>query len=193
MTQYTEAAFEHRDTPGPRTFDGWIGIPLSAWREVNSNDIPALSDTPLSDDPAGFGGLLATNTTPALQTANGDTDSSLELSWASSNSNAVIFQTPLPPDFDPSSDLVLHINGYVGGTTDDPVMALDTYFNHGDTKVEDTSEAISETTAATYTATIAAADIPTEPYTVTIEVTPGAHTTDELVWVATWLTYTKLP
>lgn len=73
----------------------FIPIPLTSWREVSSNDIPAISDTPLTDDPAGMGGLLAKNTTPNLEFTNGDTDSALRLEWAASNSDPIATQIPL--------------------------------------------------------------------------------------------------
>lgn len=187
------AADRDRLVVGPRTLNGWVPIPLSAWLEVNSDDVPAISDGPLTSDPAGFGGRLATNTTPALQYANGDTDGSLELSWASSNSDPIVAQMPLPRDLDPSNPLELHIVAYMGGATDSPALDLDSYFDVGDTKVSDSDTVDGGVTKTEYVITIAAADIPNYAWTWTGEITPAAHTNDELIVVATWLEYTKLP
>ena len=167
-----------------------IGVPLVNFREVNSNDIPVISDTPLTDDPAGFGGLLAKNTTPILQFANGDTDSSFQLVWAASNNDPVAFQVALPPDLDTAADLAIKFRAIMGGATDTPVVAADTYFNEGDTKVEDNSDALGAAWAE-QTITIAAADIPTGAKTITVELTPGAHTTDALSISSAWLEYTS--
>lgn len=128
-------------------------------------------------------------TTPVLDMLNGDTDSALSLTWAASNNDPVIVQAIIPPDFDVASDLVLHMRGKSGGATDTPVFALDTYFNEGDTKVEDSSAALTASYAE-FIATIAAADIPAGAQTVTIEMTVGAHTTDTAIITAAWIEYT---
>ncbi len=163
---------------------GSIPIPLTAWREITSNDITNAS---------GNGGVLATDTTPTLETVNGDTDGQLRMLWASSNSDAVATQVPLPPDFDPTQDLVLHIRGQVLGSDDEAVMSLDSFFNEGDTKVEDDSVAWNNDVSAIADRpiTIAAADIPSNAATVSLELTPGTHATETLTIYSTWLTYKK--
>ena len=161
-----------------------VNIPLESLREVNSNDIPAISDTPLSSDPAGFGGLLATNTTPALEYVNGDTDSELRVLWASSNNDPVVFQLGLPSDLDASMDMTLSLRGVAGHASDTDGFSLDTYFDTGDTKVSDDTTGFS-TSEGTLTATIAAADIPSGARTMTVELTPDAHTngTIAIYWI----------
>lgn len=124
---------------------------------------------------------LGIATTPAIDMANGDTDSSIEVTWAANNSDAVIFETPLPPGLDVAQDLLINIRAAMGGATDTPVISADTYFNEGDTKVEDDSAAITGTSFAEYTITVAAADIPSGAQKITCELTPGAHTTDTLI------------
>jgi len=128
-------------------------------------------------------------TTPVLDMANGDTDSGLVLTWVASNSDAIIFQVPLPPDIDVASDVVVHIRAKSGGATDTPTIASDAYFNEGDTKVEDVSAALGAAYAEK-TITIAAADVPAGAQTLTVELTPGAHTTDTIVMSAIWVEYT---
>lgn len=154
----------------------FVGIPLATLLETDASNIV---------------GYLGPATTPVLDMANGDTDSALTVTWASSDSTPLLIQIPLPPDFDPSADLVLHIRAAMGGVTDTPTIASDTYFNEGDTKVEDASAAITGTSYAEYTITVAAADIPAGAQTVSIELTPGAHTTDTLLITAAWLEYTR--
>jgi hypothetical protein len=167
-----------------------IGIPLVNVREVDSNDIPALTDTPLSNDPSGFGGLLCKSTTPILEFANGDTDSALQLNWAAGNANPIVFQVPLPGDLDTASDLVLKFRAKMGGGTDTPSIDADSYFNEGDTKVSDASDALGAAWAE-QTITIAAADVPTGAKTLTCELTPQAHGADALLISSMWLEYTS--
>lgn len=135
---------------------------------------------------------LTGSTAPILDMKNGDTDSVIILTWATPNVDAVIFSVALPPDIDTSADVVLHFRAAMESTNDTPTIAADSYFNEGDTKVEDTSAAVTGTSWAEYTITIAAADIPAGAQTLTMELTPGAHGTDALyVNVAMWLEYTR--
>jgi hypothetical protein len=131
---------------------------------------------------------LTGSTTPIRDMANGDTDSGIVLTWAASNSDAIIFQTPLPPDLNPAADVVIHFRAKSGGATDTPTIASDAYFNEGDTKVEDVSAALGAAYAEK-TITIAAADVPAGAQTLTVELTPGAHTTDTIVLSAIWIEY----
>jgi len=94
-------------------------------------------------------------------------------------------------NIDPAKDLVLHMRIVSGGTTDAVGFTVDTFFNEGDTKVVDTSGTNQTTTVAEVTATIAAADIPAGAQTITIGLTPVAHTTDSLAMTAAWLEYSK--
>jgi hypothetical protein len=160
----------------------FIPIPLGACREVGTNDIQNL---------AAHGGILAKDSTPIFEFTNGDTDSALRLHWAASDSNAICFQVPLPPDLDVAADVVIHFRAAMAGTTDIPVIDADTFFNEGDTKVEDASAAVTGVTVAEYTITIAAADVPAGAQTMSCELTPAAHTTDALYVYAMWIEYTK--
>jgi len=159
----------------------FIGIPLVQWREVGTNDIQNL---------AAHGGILAKDSTPILEYTNGDTDSALRLRWAADDVNAIVTQVPLPPDLNAGADLVLHIRAAMAGATNTPVISADSFFNEGDTKVEDDSAAITGATVAEYTITIAAADVPAGAQSLSIELTPGAHAADALYVYATWLEYT---
>ena len=153
----------------------FIPLPLTTFQESDGTNTVA---------------YLSTGTTPTLDLLNGDTDSCLALTWVASNNDAIITSTPLPPDLDVTADLIVHFRGKSGGATDTPVFALDTYFNEGDTKVEDNSAALTASYAE-FIATIAAADVPAGAQTITIEITPGAHTTDTAILTAIWLEYTR--
>jgi hypothetical protein len=132
-------------------------------------------------------GVLSANTTPIFNTFNADTDSAQHLSWVADDVDAVGFQTALP---DRSTDLELHILCEMSGSTpwDSCTIAADTFFDVGDTKVEDTV-VCDDGTVTDRTLTIAAADIPFLAKTVSIELTPGAHANDALYVFALWLEF----
>jgi len=160
---------------------GFVPVPLTSVREVFTNAITNI---------AGNGGVLASDTTPIFQFTNGDTDSALRIHWAASNSDPIIFQVPLPPDLDEAAAVEVHLRAAMAGATDTPVIDADSYFNEGDTKVEDASAALSASVAE-LTISIAAADVPAGAQTFTCELTPGAHTTDALYVYAIWVEYTR--
>lgn len=159
----------------------FIPIALHSLRETTNFDV---------GNAAANGGILASDTTPVLDAINAATDGCQRLLWAASNNDQVTLQIPLPPDFDPANDLVLHMRIVSGGTTDAVGFTVDSFFNEGDTKVVDTSGTNQTTTYAEVIATIAAADIPAGAQTITIGLTPVAHTTDTLALSALWLEYT---
>lgn len=152
--------------------------------------IPVPLESLLETDATNIVARLGVATTPVLDMANGDTDSGLLVTWVASNSDAVLFQVPLPPDLNAGADLVVHLRAKSGGATDTPTIASDAYFNEGDTKVEDVSSALGAAYAENVI-TIANADIPAGAQTLTVELTPGAHTTDTVVLSALWIEYTK--
>jgi len=162
---------------------GTIPVPLATLREVVTNDIT---------DIAANGGLLAKDTTPILEFTNGDTDSALRVNWAASNSDPVVFQAVLPQDIDVSEDITLHTRIASEDTTDAVGFDVDTYFDEGDTKVEDASATNQTATYAEKIATIAASDVPAGAQTITCELTPVAHTTDKMYMTALWLEYTRV-
>jgi hypothetical protein len=100
-----------------------------------------------------------------------------------------MFQTPLPPDLDVASDLVIHMR-ILGGTTDAVGFTSKSHFNEGDTSIADTGTTNQTASYAEKTITIAAADIPAGAQTLTCELTPAAHTTDVLQMSAIWIEYT---
>ena len=164
-----------------RSSQAFLPLPLESWREIASDDIQNL---------AAHGGILAKDSTPILEYTNGDTDSCFRLNWAASDSNPIAIQIPLPPDLNTGAAIVLHFRAKMSGATDTPAIDIDSYFNEGDTKVSDSSAALTSSYAET-TISIAAGDIPSGAQTLTIEFTPQAHTTDAIYVTATWLEYTR--
>jgi hypothetical protein len=160
---------------------GFIDVPLASLRELASNDIVNV---------AGDAGVLAVNSTPILQKVNGATDGAMRLAWAASNNDLVSFQFSVPPDLDDTADVSVKVRAASAGTTDTPTIGVDSWWGFGDTKIADATAAVTGTTIATYTATIAAADVDAAN-TCTINFTPAAHTTDILYVYAIWLEYSK--
>lgn len=169
----------YQDTKSVQCF---VPIPLTTLREASNFDVA---------NAAGNGGVLASDTTPILSAINDATDGCQMLSWAASNNDQVIFQTPLPPDLDETADLVVHFRTKSAGTTDAVGFTVDSFFNEGDTKVTDTSETNQTTSWAEKIATIAAADVPAGAQTLTVGLTPAAHTTDIMYCSAVWLEYKR--
>lgn len=173
-----QEAFQHIQTA-----QAFIPISLMLLRETSNLDVGNL---------AAHGGILASDSTPILEAINAATDGCQRVHWAASDNDQVTFQTALPPDLDVSADVVLHARAAMAGTTDTPTVALASYFNEADTAVADATAAITGTAFAEYTATVAATDVPTGAQTLTVGLTPGAHTTDALYLTALWIEYTRL-
>ena len=172
-----------------------ITIPLTSVREVFTGATGSVTDTPATNQATGgFGSLLCANTTPTLTAINGVTDNAFRLTWTTSNQDPVAFQTAIPPNIDVAADMVLHVRAAMEGVTDTPTIALATYFNEGDTAVADATGAVTGTSYAEYTATIAASDVPAGSQTMTVRLTPGAHATGShaLYVSAIWLEYTGI-
>ncbi len=154
-------------------------VPLATLRETTNMDVGNI---------AANGGLLASDSTPILEAVNGATDGCQRVAWAATNVDQVMFQVPLPPDFDVSSDLEIHIRGLMGGATDTTTSLVSAaYFNEGDTAVADTGSTDFTAAASEVIITIANADIPTGAQTLSIGLTPEAHGTDALYVTAVWL------
>ena len=193
MTQYQDSGWRQVDGAYAQHF--WVPVPFAAMREVVSNDLSGTT----SIGALGSAGLdittvLHKHSTPAFEFANGDTDSALRLAWVGSNSDAVAFQVPLPPHLDPSEDLTVSLYGIMGGTTDSVVVASDAFFDVGDTKVEDNSGTFSGTAAYQQCdITIASSDIPIGARSISVELTPGAHTTDAFYLYSVWVSGKYIP
>lgn len=168
---------------GPRAGVGYIPIPLATLRKITANDII---------NTAGDAGVLAKDTTPILEYVNTSTDGAIRVRWAATVVNHLGFQTALPGDLDPSQPLIMRFIAAMGGASDTPALSVDAYFNVGGTKRTNATAAVTGTSVLQYTATIAAAQIPSLPWTLSAEITPAAHGTDTLLLYALWLEYNRI-
>jgi len=162
--------------------DGIIMLPLSAARELASNEIPAI---------AANMGILCKDSTPNLEAANAGTDQQLQLEWAASNSDVICWDVAYPPDLDPASNITFHAMAKSGGATDTPTLTIGAFEGVGDTDFGGATGALSATLAEV-TRTLAAANVGGPPNNLVVTLTPGAHTTDTVVIQgACWLEYTR--
>lgn len=162
----------------------FIPVSLLNARELATNQI---------GNGAANGGLLASDTTPIIQTASAGSDHMIRINWAATNVDPIAAVVALPPDLDEAANLVFHFRATTGGATDNFVLNMDSWFNEGDTTVADTSAAnISKNgTYAEGTVTVAAADVPAGAQTMAINLYPAAHANDTfLLNAACWLEYT---
>lgn len=161
---------------------GYIPIPLTAVREVVTNDIP---------NTAGDAGVLSSNTSPALARVNGATDPKLRLVWVATNVDPITFDFAYPADLDDASDLTINVVAAMAGATDTPTLAVGYYEGVGDTNAGGNTAAITGTTPALYSRTITAANIAASPIGASIVLTPAAHGTDALYIYSAWVAYTR--
>jgi len=161
---------------------GCVSVPLTSLRETTNFNVGNI---------AANGGVLASDTSPILSAINGATDGCQMLTWAANNNDQVIFQTALSPDLDDTADVVVHFRTKSEGVTDAVGFTVDSFFNEGDTKVVDTSTTNQTASWAEKIATIGNADVPSGAQTLTVGLTPVAHTTDKMYLSAVWIEYTK--
>lgn len=168
--------------------DGHIPLSLTGLREIFSNDIGAAADGAAQ----GSGGILGSDTTPALKRVNGATDKALKVEWAAANVDEVQFDAvPMPPDLDPEKDITIHLLAKMGGSTDTPTIDVQVFDGAGDTEMGGATAALSAALTE-LTVTVAAAGIAGPPSGfLNIALVPGAHGTDALHLHAAWIEYAR--
>lgn len=147
---------------------GFIGIPLTSFREVTSaGDVGNI---------AAIGGVLASDTAPILR---GDAAETFEIFWATGNVDPISTQIVLPPDFDGAQNLTVDL-WVRSGATDAATFTVETGWDGGALVSDSASDAGTKSaTLHKITATVAAADIPNTARLLTLALTPtNAHATD---------------
>lgn len=161
---------------------GFIPLPLSDARELSSN---------ATINAAGNGGLLASDTTPVFQRVNGATDKALRLNWAASNVDEIAWSFAYPPDLDDAQPLEVHFLAAMAGASDTPVLGVAYFEGVGDTNAGGNTAAVTGTSVAEYSVSIAASDIGAAPNFASVSVVPAAHGTDILYVYAAWIEYSR--
>jgi len=163
---------------------GFIPLDLFAARIMSAASI--------FQNTAAVGGILASDSAPSIQRVNAATDQAVRVRWAATVVAELQLPTfPYPPDLDPDNPVSVHLLAAMSGTSDSPVMTVEYFEGVGDTNAGGNTAAITGTTVAEYSVTIAAADIGTHPNFASVSFTPAAHGTDELRLYGAWIEYTK--
>ncbi len=180
---------------------GFIDLPITAARviAVATNEIGAIAvggaNTFGSGGIAGSDGTGATGI--ALARVNAATDKQTRLVFPASGTSLVQWSFVTPPDLDATAALTIKFLARMAGATDTPVLTV-AYFENGagayagDTNAGGNTAAVTGTSLAVYSRAIAAADVAAAPTVVTIDVIPGAHTTDALHLFGAWVEYTRV-
>lgn len=167
------------------TTQAYIPIPLTSLRHVSSGAVGNITAN---------GGVLASDTTPTLTPINGATDATQIVTWAASNNTVVMLQIPLPPDMEyTNSTTGLHFKLSSGGTSNAVGFTVAYYFE-GIGAANSVASGTNQTTSYTeVTALVDSGDLNTASgaQTLTVLLTPVAHTTDTLRLKALWFEYKK--
>lgn len=159
-------------------------IPLDLWtaRLISGNAIQNTTEAGVPDG----------NTSPLLQRVNGATDKQVRLQWAAGQSVEIQFPAiVLPADFDTSLSASVKFLAASSGVSDTPVITVYWFSGIGDTDQGGNSGAVTGTTIAAYSRTIAASAANTQLKPVSIAIAAGTHATDALNVYACWVEYTR--
>ncbi len=134
---------------------------------------------------AAIGGLLASDTTPIYE---GDAAESQDINWAASNSDIIAAHMVLPPDFDGREAVTVEM-WVASGTTDPATFTCETGWDGGTLVSTTVTDGAKSATIHKITATIPASSIPDGPSFLTVELTPGTHTTNAILLYGIRLSY----
>lgn len=163
--------------------EGFLPVPIGILRTSGTEFVSGTSAGSV---------LLATDTTPKIGRINGGTDGAQMITWATGGVDKVFAQLPLPPDFDGSGACYIKARVKANGATNIPSFTVKSLWDEGDTAISDTLAASAATsTWGEISATIAAADIPDAPQTLTFSLTPGAHAANTWHISALWFEYKR--
>lgn len=162
---------------------GFIPLPLTSFRLISSNDIPA-SGTP-------DGGVISQDTAPKLERVNDATDKQLRIAWAATGVVEVTTQFVYPPDLDDASNVEVHILAAMAGATDTPLVGINFWEGVGDSNAGGNTAAITGTSVAEYSVAVSAANVAAAPKPATIGIIPAAHANDALYIYGVWIEYTR--
>jgi len=157
---------------------GTIQLNLTAAREMGSGDYI---------NAAGNGGILASDTTPALAKSNGGS----RATWVATNVDVLSWQTIAPVDFDPTQDLVINMIASMSNTNDTPTIAVGFIEAMSNTDEGGNTSAVSGTTPTQKSVTIAGNTL-TGGNQWNITLTPGAHANDTVRVDAVWIEYQRM-
>lgn len=167
---------------GQSVSSGFIPLPLPLARLIATNDIP---------NTAADAGVLSSNTAPTLARVNAATDKKLRIAWAATGVVPITWNIEYPADLLNGAPLVVNLLCAMGGATDTPTIAVNYFENVGDTNAGGNTAAVTGTSLAKYTRTIAGTDIGAYPAAASVELVPAAHGTDALYLYGAWIEYIR--
>jgi len=174
-----------RGVGGRKPSKGFVPLDITTMREIASDDIQAL---------VAHGGLLSSDSDPALARVNGATDKALRVTWDGTNDTdeAQFAPVAMPHDLDAAQDLTIHFLMAMGGATDTPTVDVQVFDGLGDTEMGGATAAVTGTTITEYSVTVANANVGGPPTGfLNIALVPGVHTTDDLHLYAAWVEYRR--
>ncbi len=167
-----------------KSAQGYIPLPLHAWRLVASSDVPAIAVV------SGNGGNLASDTAPKLIRVSTSTDKCERVLWVASSSIEIFQQFFYPPDMDITATYSLNFR-----------IGKDTNTDATCTFTADLFEGVGDTTRGGATAVLAVAAVTSYTRSITPTaghpnfavacLTPGTHTTDAIYLYEAYVLYTK--
>jgi len=161
-----------------------IPLDVAAAREIAGDAIQNL---------AAHGGLLASDSVPALARVNAATDKALRVVWAATEVDEIQFPpVPKPADLDAGSDVIVRLMISKGTNTDTAaVIDVQAWDGIGDTEMGGNTPALAVATLAEYAVTLANANIAAAPGFLNIGIVPGAHANDIIYLYSALLEYTQ--
>jgi hypothetical protein len=183
---------------------GHIQIPLGSAIEVESNDVPAMSDTEATAG-ENAGGTLARDSDPIYQRVNGATDKQLRIEWAAADVQEVCFPgIVMPPDIAANSAIAVKALLESSGTTDagktidcqavyNPfkggAYAADTEMGGNLVIPDDTN--VNEVSLSLAEADLGGAGVTPHPGVLNLSLVPAAHANDAIHLYGLSLEYTR--
>ena len=149
----------------------FASTPLSSFRKMSSMGVPNL---------AAHGGVLASDSTPALEPINGATNGCQRIKWIAGNTNQIGVTIPLDPDLSREFDIKIYFRIASSGITNAVGFTIAAWFGSSDTALSFTSTTNQTTSYLDVEISIPSSDIERDSRTLSLGLTPVTHATDAL-------------
>lgn len=161
---------------------GTVNLPLDEGRILATSDY---------QNTAATGGLLTSNTIPAILRLSTSSNIAARITWAASNSQELQWVTYAPADLDIRFPVFLSSILSISGVTDGTTVLPTFHFFEGIAGSDIGGAVVGPLTSAPTLKIlgIISAALPVTPWSISI--VPGTHTTDTLRLDALYITYTR--
>jgi hypothetical protein len=157
-----------------------IPLPLFGAREVGASYAPV--------NAAGLGGVLASDTTPAL--SNLTASKEIGAHWAATNVDEIAWNLTTPADFDHTAAMTFKARAKKTGSTDTVAMAVAAYFGENGTDAGGNTGNLT-TSISTLSKALTIANQVAYPSSLMIGLKPGTHANDTIQLASAWLEYSS--